>query len=192
MSPDELHPDENKLIAERRGKLAAWRAQGGAYPNDFRRTTLAHDLQVSFGAKDAAWLEANPTPVQIAGRMMLKRVMGKASFAQLADRSGQIQIFLQASALGQAYEEFKGWDLGDIIAASGVMFRTKTAELSVRVTELKLLAKALRPLPDKWHGLTDTELRYRLRYADLIMSEKSREVFRTRARLVRYLRDYLD
>jgi lysyl-tRNA synthetase class 2 len=192
MSPDELPPDENKLIAERRGKLAAWRAQGAAYPNDFRRTTLAHDLQVSFGDKDAAWLEANPTPVQIAGRMMLKRVMGKASFAQLADRSGQIQIFLQASALGQAYEEFKGWDLGDIIAASGVMFRTKTAELSVRVTELKLLAKALRPLPDKWHGLTDTELRYRLRYADLIMSEKSREVFRTRARLVRYLRDYLD
>jgi lysyl-tRNA synthetase, class II len=192
VSQDELPPDENKLIAERRAKLATWRAQGNAYPNDFRRTTLAHDLHVSFAEKDAAWLEANPTPVQVAGRMMLKRVMGKASFAQLADRSGQIQIFLQASALGEGYEHFKGWDLGDIIAASGVMFRTKTGELSVRVMELRLLAKALRPLPDKWHGLTDTELRYRLRYADLIMSEKSREVFRTRARIVRYLRDYLD
>jgi lysyl-tRNA synthetase class 2 len=185
-------PEENKLIAERRGKLAAWRALGGAYPNDFRRNTLARDLHMSYGDKDAAWLEANPTPVQVAGRMMLKRVMGRASFAQLADRSGQIQIFLQADALGEAYERFKGWDLGDIVAASGVLFRTRTGELSVRVTQLHLLAKALRPPPDKWHGLTDTELRYRLRYVDLIMNEKSREVFRTRARIVRYLRDYLD
>ncbi len=193
MSADELAgSEENKLIAERRGKLAAWRALGGAYPNDFRRNTLARDLHMSFADKDAAWLEANPTPVQVAGRMMLKRVMGRASFAQLADRSGQIQVFLQAEALGEAYERFKGWDLGDIIAASGVMFRTRTGELSVRVTQLQLLAKALRPLPDKWHGLTDTELRHRQRYVDLIMSEKSREVFRTRARIVRYLRDYLD
>src|SRR6202050_3413141 len=96
MSPDELHPEENKLIAERRGKLAAGRALGGAYPNDFRGTRLARDLHLSYGDKDAAWLEANPPPVQVAGRMMLKRVMGRASFAQLADRSGQIQIFLQA------------------------------------------------------------------------------------------------
>ena len=187
-----MPPDENKLIAERRGKLDAWRAAGGAYPNHFRRNTLARDLHVSYGDKDAAWLEANPTPVQVAGRMMLKRVMGRASFAHLADRSGQIQIFLQADALGEAYERFKSWDLGDILAASGRMFRTRTGELSVRVTQLQLLAKALRPLPDKWHGLTDTELRYRQRYADLIMNEKSREVFRTRSRIVRYLRDYLD
>jgi lysyl-tRNA synthetase class 2 len=184
--------DENKLIAERRGKLAAWRALGAPYPNDFRRDTLARDLHLSYGDKDAAWLEANPTAVQVAGRMMLKRVMGRASFAQLADRSGQIQIFLQADALGEAYERFKGWDLGDIVAASGALFRTRTGELSVRVTQLHLLAKALRPPPDKWHGLTDTELRYRLRYVDLIMNEKSREVFRTRARIIRYLRDYLD
>jgi len=185
-------PDDNKLIAERRAKLAALRREGSAFPNDFRRDTLAAQLQMSFGDKSAEWLEAHPTPVHVGGRMMLKRVMGRASFAQLADRSGQIQIFLQSDALGEAYERFKSWDLGDIVGAGGVLFRTKTGELSVRVTHLQLLAKALRPLPDKWHGLTDTELRYRQRYVDLIMNAHSREVFRTRARVVRYLRDFLD
>jgi lysyl-tRNA synthetase class 2 len=124
--------------------------------------------------------------------MMFKRVMGRASFAKLADRSGQIQIFLQADALGEAYELFKSWDLGDVVAASGLLFRTKTGELSVRATGLRLLVKSLRPLPDKWHGLSDTELRYRQRYVDLIMNAESREVFRTRARVVRFLRDFLD
>ena len=147
---------------------------------------------MAFGEKSAEWLEANPTPVRIGGRMLLKRVMGKASFAKLADRSGEIQIFLQAQTLGPAYELFKGWDLGDIVGAAGLLFRTRTGELSVRVTELRLLAKALRPLPDKWHGLADTELRYRQRYVDLIMNAKSREIFRTRAQVVRYLRDFLD
>lgn len=184
--------DENKLIAERRQKLASVRRAGGAYPNDFRRDTLAGQVQMAFGEKSAEWLEANPTPVRIGGRMLLKRVMGKASFAQLADRSGEIQIFLQAQTLGPAYELFKGWDLGDIVGAAGLLFRTRTGELSVRVTELRLLAKALRPLPDKWHGLADTELRYRQRYVDLIMNAKSREIFRTRAQVVRYLRDFLD
>jgi lysyl-tRNA synthetase class 2 len=185
-------PDDNKLIAERRAKLAALRREGRAFPNDFRRDTLAAQLQMSFGDKSAEWLEANPTPVHVGGRMMLKRVMGRASFAQLADRSGQIQIFLQSDALGEAYERFKSWDLGDIVGAGGVLFRTKTGELSVRATHLELLAKALRPLPDKWHGLTDTELRYRQRYVDLIMNAGSREVFRIRARVVRFLRDFLD
>ena len=184
--------DDNKLIAERRAKLATLRRAGSAFPNDFRRDTLAAQLQSSFGEKSAEWFEANPTPVHVGGRMMLKRVMGRASFAQLADRSGQIQIFLQADALGEAYERFKGWDLGDIVGAGGMLFRTKTGELSVRATKLELLAKSLRPLPDKWHGLTDTELRYRRRYVDLIMNAGSREVFRTRARVVRYLRDFLD
>jgi lysyl-tRNA synthetase class 2 len=184
--------DENKLIAERRAKLAAVRRLGSAFPNHFRRDTLAAQLQMSFGEKSAEWLDANPTPVRVGGRMMLKRVMGRASFAKLADRSGQIQIFLQESTLGGAYERFKSWDLGDIVGAAGPLFRTKTGELSVRATELELLAKSLRPLPDKWHGLSDTELRYRQRYVDLIMNADSREVFRTRARVVRYLRDFLD
>jgi lysyl-tRNA synthetase class 2 len=192
VTAEEPPSDENKLIAERRAKLAAWRRAGGAFPNAFRRDTLAAQLQMSFGDKSAEWLEANPTPVHVGGRMMLKRVMGRASFAQLADRSGQIQIFLQSDALGAAYERFKSWDLGDIVGAGGVLFRTKTGELSVRATELELLAKALRPLPDKWHGLTDTELRYRQRYVDLIMNADSREVFRVRARVVRYLREFLD
>ena len=184
--------EENKLIAERRAKLAAVRATGGAFPNDFRRDTLAAQLQMGFGAKSAEWLESNPTEVHVAGRMMFKRVMGRASFAKLADRSGQIQIFLQADTLGGAYELFKSWDLGDIVAAAGMLFRTKTGELSVRATALRLLVKSLRPLPDKWHGLSDTELRYRQRYVDLIMNSESREVFRTRARVVRFLRDFLD
>jgi lysyl-tRNA synthetase, class II len=184
--------EENKLVAERRAKLAHLREAGVAFPNDFRRDTLAAQLQMGFGEQSAEWLEAHPTAVHVAGRMMFKRVMGRASFAKLADRSGQIQIFLQADALGEAYERFKSWDLGDIIAASGVLFRTKTGELSVRATELRLLVKSLRPLPDKWHGLSDTEIRYRQRYVDLIMNADSREVFRTRARVVRYLRDFLD
>ncbi len=117
--------------------------------------------------------------------MMFKRVMGKASFAKLADRTGQIQIFLQQDALGDAYEAFKGWDVGDILGAEGTLFKTKTGELSAsRSSKLRLLVKSLRPLPDKWHGLADTELRYRQRYVDLIMNEQSREVFRTRTRIV--------
>ena len=124
--------------------------------------------------------------------MLFKRVMGKASFAKIADRTGQIQLFLQTEALGAAYEAFKGWDVGDIVGASGVLFRTKTGELSVRVDALRLLVKSLRPLPDKWHGLADTETRYRQRYVDLIVSEQSRNVFRARTRIIRYLRDFLD
>ena len=184
--------DENKLIAERRSKLAAVRKAGIAYPNDFRRDTLAGQVQVGFGERSAEWFETNPTAVRVGGRMMFQRVMGRASFAKLADRSGQIQIFLQADTLGDAYDQFKTWDLGDIIGAAGLLFRTKTGELSVKVTELRLLVKSLRPLPGKWHGLSDTELRYRQRYVDLIMNEPSREVFRIRARVVRFLRDFLD
>ncbi len=185
--------DENKLIAERRAKLAALRARGAAYPNDFRRDALAGQLQDAFGERSAEWLEANPTHVTVGGRMLLKRVMGKASFANIADRTGQIQLFLQKGALGEElYEAFKGWDVGDIVGASGVLFRTKTGELSVRVERLRLLVKSLRPLPDKWHGLADVETRYRQRYVDLIVNETSRSVFRARARIVRYLRDFLD
>jgi lysyl-tRNA synthetase, class II len=184
--------DENKLIAERRAKLAGLRRSGVAYPNDFRRDALAGQLHASFGERSGEWLDANPTRVKVGGRLMLRRDMGKASFAKIGDRTGQIQLYLQQEALAEAYEAFKGWDIGDIIGASGVLFRTKTGELSVRVDGLTLLVKSLRPLPDKWHGLADTETRYRQRYVDLIMSEASRNVFRTRTRIVRYLRDFLD
>ncbi len=183
---------ENHLIAERRAKLAGLRAQGPAFPNDFRRDALAADLLATYAERDAAWLEANPVHVRVGGRMMFKRVMGKASFAKIADRSGAIQLFLQEDALGAHYEAFKGYDVGDILGAAGPLFRTRTGELSVRVTGLQLLVKSLRPLPDKWHGLADTETRYRQRYVDLVMSEPSRAVFRTRTQIVRYLRDALD
>ena len=184
--------DENKLIAARRAKLAQWRREGGAFPNDFRRDALAGEIHAAYGERDAEWLEAHPTVVHVGGRMMLKRSQGKASFAQIADRTGQIQLFLQQDVLGPAYEAFKSWDVGDIIGASGPVFRTRTNELTVRVQSLRLLVKSLRPLPDKWHGLADTELRYRQRYVDLIVNESSRNVLRTRARIIRYLRDFLD
>lgn len=193
--------DENKLIAERRAKLAQLRAHaaaatpeggGSAFPNDFRRDSLAGQLHDAFDERDAAWLEANPTRVQVGGRILFKRVMGKASFAKIADRTGQIQLFLQHDALGPVYEAFKSWDVGDIVGASGVLFRTKTNELSIRVDKLRLLVKSLRPLPDKWHGLADTETRYRQRYVDLIVNENSRKVFQTRTRIIGYLRNFLD
>jgi len=184
--------EDNKLIAERRAKLARLREAGVAYPNDFRRDALAGQLHTGFGERGATWFDENPQSVRVGGRLMLKRVMGKASFATLQDRTGQIQLFLQQSALGHAYEDFKSWDIGDIVGAEGGLFKTNTGELSVKVTGVRLLVKSLRPLPDKWHGIADTELRYRQRYVDLIMSEPSREVFRIRARIVHYLRDFLD
>jgi lysyl-tRNA synthetase class 2 len=184
--------DENKLIAERRAKLAELRKGGEAFPNDFRRDALAGQLHASFGERSGEWLDANPTRVKVGGRLLFRRVMGKASFAKIGDRTGQIQLYLQQETLGTGYETFKGWDIGDIIGASGVLFRTRTGELSVRVESLGLLVKSLRPLPDKWHGLADTETRYRQRYVDLIVSESTRQVFRTRTRIVRYLRDFLD
>jgi len=184
--------DENHLIAERRAKLARLRERGIAFPNDFRRNALAGDLLTAYGEKSGEALDAAAIRVSVAGRMRAKRVMGKASFAKLEDSSGAIQIFLQQSALGEAYEEFKTWDVGDVIGAEGVLFRTKTNELSVRADKIVLLTKSLRPLPDKWHGIADTEMRYRRRYVDLIMNEQSRRVFETRTAIVRYLRAFLD
>ena len=188
-------PDENKLIAERRGKLAVLRGQGIAYPNDFRRADYAGDLQAEY--EDALqWtaeaLEAKGQRVAVAGRLMLKRVMGKASFVQIQDESGRLQLFLQTNALGDTYEAFKGWDVGDIIAAEGMLTRTRTGELSVKADALRLLTKALRPLPDKFHGLADVEQRYRQRYVDLIVSPDAREVFVKRSKIIRAMRAWLD
>jgi lysyl-tRNA synthetase class 2 len=184
--------DDNHLIAERRAKLAKLRERGSAFPNDFRRNALAGDLSTAYGEKSAEALDGAPIRVSVAGRMRAKRVMGKASFAKLADSSGEIQIFLQRDALGASYEDFKTWDIGDIVGAEGTLFRTKTGELSVRAERIVLITKSLRPLPDKWHGIADTELRYRRRYVDLIMNEESRRVFEMRSAIVRYLRAFLD
>jgi lysyl-tRNA synthetase class 2 len=184
--------DENHLIAERRAKLARLRERGNAFPNNFRRNALAADLLTAYGDKSAEALDAAAIQVSVAGRLRAKRVMGKASFAKLEDSSGAIQIFLQQSTLADAYNDFKGWDIGDVIGAEGDLFRTKTGELSVRVRKIVLLTKSLRPLPDKWHGIADTEMRYRRRYVDLIMNEDTRRVFEMRSAIVRYLRAFLD
>jgi len=184
--------DDNALIAERRAKLDRVREEGVAFPNDFRRDALAGDLHATFEEHGNESLEAHPVRVRVAGRMMFKRVMGKASFAKLQDATGQIQLYLQSNTLGADYDAFKGWDVGDIVGAEGTLMRTRAGELSVKVESVRLLTKSLRPLPDKWHGLTDTETRYRRRYVDLIVSEESRETFRTRTHVVRYLRAFLD
>ncbi len=189
------HANENLLIAERRHKLAALRGQGVAFPNDFHRADHAGDLHADY-ADAERWtgeaLEATGRRVAIAGRLLAKRVMGKAAFAQIQDMTGRIQLFLQANVLGEAYDAFKGWDVGDIIAAEGGLTRTKTGELSVKADRLRLLTKSLRPLPDKWHGLADVEQRYRQRYVDLIVNPEAREVFVKRSQVIAALRRWLD
>ena len=184
--------DENQIIAERREKLRALREQGVAYPNDFQPTHHAAELQANFADSDKAALEANPVEVAVAGRMMLKRVMGKASFATVQDGSGQIQFFVTPNDVGaETYDAFKKWDLGDIVAARGVLFRTNKGELSVQCKELRLLSKALRPLPDKFHGLADQEMRYRQRYVDLIVTPETRDTFRARTKTITSIRNFM-
>ena len=186
-------PDENSLIAQRRSKLDALRKDGNAFPNDFRRNAVAGELHAEYGDKDNAALESELVRVNVAGRLMAKRVMGKASFIQLQDMSGRIQIFLQRDSLPEGvYQNFKTWDIGDIVGAEGALFKTKTGELSVRADAIRMLTKSLRPLPEKFHGLADQEIRYRQRYVDLIMNEVSRNTFRMRSRIVQFIRDYLN
>jgi lysyl-tRNA synthetase class 2 len=185
--------DENSLIAQRRAKLDALRAEGNAFPNDFRRNAVAGELHAEYDDRENDTLEAEPVRVKVAGRMMAKRVMGKASFVQLQDMSGRIQLFLQRDALPDGvYQAFKGWDVGDIIGAEGALFKTKTGELSVRTESIHMLTKSLRPLPEKFHGLADMEIRYRQRYVDLIMNDVSRKTFRMRSHIVQYIREYLN
>ena len=192
MADERTDLEVNHLIAERRAKLERLRERGNPFPNDFRRDSSAEELHIAYGEHVPEWFDAHPIRVTVAGRMMFKRVMGKASFAKLKDRSGLIQVFLQKESLGETYEEFKGWDVGDILGAEGMLFKTRTGELSIRVEKLRLLVKSLRPLPDKWHGLADVEQRYRQRYVDLIINDDSRQVFRTRTRIVQFLRSFLD
>ncbi len=185
--------DENKLIAERRSKLDALRGQGNPYPNDFRRNAVAGELHQTFHAHDKDTLAEEHIEVAVSGRMMVKRVMGKASFIKLQDRTGQIQVRLERDRLPEGvYQAFKKWDVGDIVGASGVLTRTDTGELTVLADEVRLLTKSLRPLPEKWHGLSDQETRYRQRYVDLIINESSREIFRKRSRIITYMRSFLE
>jgi len=187
------HADDNQLIAERRAKLAERRKQGGVvFPNDFKPEHRALPLAQQYGELPNEELEPQGVTVSVAGRLMLKRVMGKASFATVQDATGRIQLYVQRDALGEdLYADFKHWDLGDILAARGTLFRTKTGELSIKVTELRMLTKSLRPLPDKFHGVADQELKYRQRYIDLITDEAARDRFAQRSKAVAAMRGYM-
>jgi lysyl-tRNA synthetase class 2 len=185
--------DENKLIAERRSKLDALREQGNPYPNDFRRNSIAEELHQTFDSHDDEALREEHVSVAVSGRMMAKRVMGKASFVKLQDRSGQIQLRLERDRLPEGvYQAFKKWDVGDIVGAEGELFRTQTGELTVMAETVRLLTKSLRPLPEKFHGLADQETRYRQRYVDLVINESSRDVFRKRSQVITYMRAFLE
>jgi lysyl-tRNA synthetase class 2 len=189
--PGTPETDENQIIAERRAKLDALRAKGIAFPNQFQRDDLAADLIEKYEDRDRDSLDLNPVVVKVAGRMMLKRVMGKASFATIQDMSGSIQLYITDSYPGkEQHAEFKHYDTGDIVGAEGVLFKTKTNELTVRVRNLMLLTKSLRPLPEKFHGLTDQEQCYRQRYLDLIANEDTRLRFVQRSRIIQAIREF--
>ncbi|MDP1573583.1 MAG: lysine--tRNA ligase [Coxiellaceae bacterium] len=185
--------DENEQIVQRKLKLNALREAGVAYPNDFTRDALAQVLHEKYGALDHDQLIEKNIIVKIAGRMLMRRVMGKASFATVQDMSGRIQLYVAKDEVSEdVYEAFKHWDLGDILGAEGILFKTKTNELSIKVRTLRLLTKSLRPLPDKFHGLADQEQRYRQRYVDLIVNEEARKVFHIRSKVVAEIRRFLD
>ncbi|WP_022943222.1 lysine--tRNA ligase [Psychromonas hadalis] len=184
----------NDILAARLAKLDAMRAKGQAFPNDFRRKNISDKLHAKYDDKTKEELEELAIEVSIAGRMMTRRIMGKASFATIQDMGGRIQVYVSRDNLAEGFynTEFKKWDLGDIIGAKGVLFKTKTDELSIKVSEIRILTKALRPLPDKYHGLSDTESRYRQRYLDLIANEDSRRTFILRNKIVTAIRNYLN
>jgi lysyl-tRNA synthetase class 2 len=191
--------DDNKIIAERRAKLAAIREKGVAFPNDFRPQHKAADLQQQYGSKTRDELEAEPVTVVLAGRMMLKREAGKkAAFATLQDSSGpradgRIQIYVTLGLTGEAaMEALHHYDLGDILGVTGTLFKTKTEELTIKVSDLRLITKALRPLPDKFHGLADQETKYRQRYVDLIMNEETRRTFKARTAAISSIRRFME
>ncbi|CDL87847.1 lysine--tRNA ligase [Xenorhabdus cabanillasii] len=189
----EQAPDLNNELKTRREKLATLRSNGIAFPNDFRRENISEDLHAKYDAKTQEELEALNIEVTIAGRMMTRRIMGKASFATLQDMGGRIQIYVSRDDLPEGIynEQFKKWDLGDILGVRGKLFKTKTGELSIHCSELRLLTKALRPLPDKFHGLADQETRYRQRYLDLISNDESRKTFQIRSRVMSALRNFM-
>ncbi|SNX60036.1 lysyl-tRNA synthetase, class II [Nitrosomonas ureae] len=186
-----INHDENQIIAERRAKLTEIRQINKAFPNTFRREHLASELYQQFNVFSKEELEEQSAVVKIAGRMVLKRIMGKASFATIQDMSGRIQLYISNDYTGEtAHAAFKHYDLGDILGAQGALFKTKTGELSIRVTELQLLTKSLRPLPEKFHGLVDQEQKYRQRYLDLITNEETRRVFTIRSKVIQAIREF--
>src|SRR5688572_8035524 len=184
-----MEQEDNKLTEERREKLKALRAKGGAFPNDFRRKDFAAQLAAAHGAKSKEELEKAHIQSVVAGRMMLKRVMGKASFATLQDGTGRIQAYVTQETPG--YEDFKHWDLGDIVGVEGHLFKTMKGELTVHAKKISLISKALQPLPEKFHGLADHETRYRQRYVDLIVNPQVKEIFFKRTKIVQTLRETL-
>ena len=198
MSDENQSPpqDENHVIADRREKLKALRAScpdGIAFPNDYRPEHVARELLAAHGSKTKEEFETNAhIDVKVAGRIMLKRLMGKAAFATIQDGSGRIQLYVTLNEIGEtAMEAFKRYDMGDIVGAEGYLFRTKTGELSIHVKAIRLITKSIRPLPEKFHGLTDTEQRYRMRYVDLIMSPEVRETFVVRSKIVQSMREFM-
>ena len=189
---EESQLDENQIIALRREKLNAIRQQGIAFPNHFQRDSLAGDLHAQYDALSKEALDPQAIPVKIAGRMMLKRAMGKASFATIQDVSGQIQLYINNQGVGEAaHNDFKHWDMGDIVGAEGTLFKTNHGELTVRVSQIHLLSKSLRPLPDKHKGLADQEMKYRQRYVDLIANNDSRAIFIKRSQIIQTVRNYM-
>jgi len=184
--------EEQEQVAQRRAKLTEMREQGNPFPCDFRRNVVTGELHAEYGEQENEALEEAAISVQIAGRVMTRRMMGKASFIHIQDMSGKIQIYVQRDVIGvDEYQVFKRWDTGDIVGIEGKLFKTKKGELSVRAESIRMLTKALRPLPDKYHGVTDQEIRYRQRYLDLIMNEPTRETFKTRTKIVSYIRKFL-
>lgn len=189
----EIEQDEQELIKQRRAKLNLLRENGIAFPTDFRRNVIAGEVLAEYGEKSKEELEAEPVRVKVAGRIMTRRVMGKASFCHIQDMSGQIQLYVTRDGLPEGIynDHFKKWDIGDIIGAEGVIFKTNMGELSIKVDDIRLLTKSLRPLPEKFHGIADQEIKYRQRYLDLIMSESSRNTFLLRSKIVAYIRQFL-
>ena len=189
----ENQQDEQVQIKQRREKLNALREETIAFPTDFRRDVIAGELLANYGDKPKEVLEQEPIRVKLAGRLMTRRIMGKASFAHIQDMSGKIQLYVTRDTLPEGFynTQFKKWDIGDIVGAEGILFKTKVGELSVRIDAIRLLTKALRPLPEKFHGIADQEIKYRQRYLDLIMSDESRKTFVIRSQIVSYIRQFL-
>lgn len=188
----EEHLDESEVYQVRKQKLRDLRAEGFRYPNQFRRTDYAAHLLSAYDKEDKASLADKQIKSVVSGRIVLRRVMGKASFFHIQDVSGRIQVYVRQNDLAEKYEQFKHWDLGDIVGVSGTLFKTNTDELSVHADDIVLLTKSLKPLPDKFHGLTDIEMRYRKRYVDLIANEESRDIFLLRSKLIKAFREFMD
>ncbi|WP_299940721.1 lysine--tRNA ligase [uncultured Microbulbifer sp.] len=184
----DIQQDENKLIAERRTKLSALREKGNAFPNSFRRENLAADLQAEFGDKQKEELEELGKSACVAGRILAKR----GPFMVIQDVSGRIQLYADKAAQRDIKARFGAWDIGDIVGVKGTLHKSGKGDLYVNCEEYTLLTKALRPLPEKFHGIADQELRYRQRYVDLIATPEAREVFRVRSKIIEYIRQFLN